>query len=60
MTQSADPGNRTELWRNAGVWRSAEVADELRRRNERDTFSKRVDDVVKSWPRFIEGRAKHG
>ena len=39
-------------------WGSRDAADEARRRNEREAFSKLMDEFVASWPKLLEKYAK--
>lgn len=41
-------------------WGSRDAADERRRRNEREAFSKLMDEFVASWPKLLERYAKPG
>lgn len=39
-------------------WGSRDAADEARRNNEREAFKKLIDEVVASWPKFLERHGK--
>lgn len=44
----------------ATSWGSRDAADATRRRNEQQAFKKLVDDLVASWPKFLERYAHSG
>jgi len=44
----------------ATSWGSEDAADAGRRQNEREAFSKLVDEFVASWPKFLDRYAKSG
>ena len=44
----------------ATSWGSRDAADEARRHNERDAFTKLMSEVVNSWPKLLDHRAERG